>query len=136
MLSCRWLTSIAYPCSQSCVLHCMRIVLRPPPDLFRVSAFLWVYRHGDLKAGNVLLTAGSITNAGQHCCCDEHDEQSAAEVWAQAGSLPLTAKVADFGLAMPLGPSDTHATMLARVSHVCGRTQCWFWLVIAVDLTC
>jgi serine/threonine protein kinase len=78
---------------------------------------LLMCRHGDLKAGNVLLTAASITNAGQHCCCDEHDEQSAAEVWAQAGSLPLIAKVADFGLAMPLGPTDTHATMLARVSQ-------------------
>jgi serine/threonine protein kinase len=78
---------------------------------------LFVCRHGDLKAGNVLLTAGSIANAVQNCCCDEHDEQSAAEVWVQAGSLPLTAKVADFGLAMPLGPTDTHVTMLARVSE-------------------
>lgn len=33
-----------------------------------------------------------------------------------AGCLPLTAKVADFGLALPLGHMDTHATMLARVS--------------------
>lgn len=72
-------------------------------------------RHGDLKAGNVLLTAGSITSPGQRGGSDE-EQQRAAEVWAQAGSLPLTAKVADFGLAMPLGPSDTHATMLARVS--------------------
>jgi hypothetical protein len=32
-----------------------------------------------------------------------------------AGCLPLTAKVADFGLALPLGHMDTHATMLARV---------------------
>lgn len=37
------------------------------------------------------------------------------QVWTLAGCLPLTAKVADFGLALPLGPQDTHATMLARV---------------------
>jgi hypothetical protein len=37
------------------------------------------------------------------------------QVWMSAGCLPLTAKVADFGLALPLGPSDTHATLLARV---------------------
>lgn len=60
-------------------------------------------RHGDLKAANVLLTAGSIGEATD-------------EVWADASCLPLTAKVADFGLAMSLGPTDTHATMLARVS--------------------
>jgi hypothetical protein len=32
-----------------------------------------------------------------------------------AGCLPLVAKVADFGLALPLGPTDTHATLHARV---------------------
>jgi hypothetical protein len=30
--------------------------------------------------------------------------------------LQVTAKVADFGLALPLDPSDTHATLAARVS--------------------
>jgi hypothetical protein len=43
-------------------------------------------------------------------------------VWLEAGSQPLSAKVADFGLAMPLGPKDTHATMLARVSE---RDRLW-----------
>jgi hypothetical protein len=38
------------------------------------------------------------------------------EVWREAGSAPLSAKVADFGMSLPLGPKDTHATMLARVS--------------------
>jgi hypothetical protein len=41
--------------------------------------------------------------------------RSSAEVWLKAGSMPLVAKVADFGLALPLGPQDTHATMMARV---------------------
>jgi serine/threonine protein kinase len=45
--------------------------------------------HGDLKSGNVLLT-GSSTGR-------------------------LSAKVADFGLALCLDPHDTHATMAARV---------------------
>jgi hypothetical protein len=40
------------------------------------------------------------------------------QVWMAAGCLPLTAKVADFGLALPLGPTDTHATLLARVRGV------------------
>jgi serine/threonine protein kinase len=58
--------------------------------------------HGDIKASNVLLT------------------------WAGAGGLKaaglqwnsVTAKVADFGLALLLGPSDTHATHYSRVSNM------------------
>lgn len=46
--------------------------------------------------------------------CSEHFAHS-TEAWIAAGSQPLSAKVADFGMAMPLGPQDTHATMLARV---------------------
>jgi hypothetical protein len=34
--------------------------------------------------------------------------------------LQVTAKVADFGLALPLDPADTHATLAARVSYVVG----------------
>lgn len=34
----------------------------------------------------------------------------------------VTAKVADFGLALPLDPSDTHATLAARVSDRLNRT--------------
>lgn len=55
-----------------------------------------------LQAGNVMLTSMSNGVAGR--------------VWSVGGGRQLTAKVADFGLAMPLGPTDTHATLLARVS--------------------
>jgi hypothetical protein len=69
-------------------------------------------RHGDLKAGNVLLLASTgVGRAGSGA-----QQQELLRVWTQAGCLPLTAKVADFGLALPLGPTDTHATLLARVS--------------------
>jgi serine/threonine protein kinase len=68
-------------------------------------------RHGDLKAGNVLLQASTgVGRAGSGA-----QQQELLRVWTQAGCLPLTAKVADFGLALPLGPTDTHATLLARV---------------------
>ena len=40
--------------------------------------------------------------------------QHPLRVWAAAGCLPLVAKVADFGLSLSLGPTDTHATLLAR----------------------
>mgnify|MGYP001806919092 CR=1 FL=1 len=68
-------------------------------------------RHGDLKAGNVLLTVNPSPGNGDGC--PDHSEKC-VEVWTAAGSQPLSAKVADFGMAMPLGPKDTHATMLAR----------------------
>ncbi|KAF8060546.1 RPL6 [Scenedesmus sp. PABB004] len=55
--------------------------------------------HGDLKAGNVMLTKGGDDPGG---------------VWAATVGYRVTAKVADFGLALPLGPADTHATMAAR----------------------
>ncbi|WIA35332.1 hypothetical protein OEZ86_003786 [Tetradesmus obliquus] len=55
--------------------------------------------HGDLKAANVLLTRG-----GEDC----------GGLWASCLGFRVTAKVADFGLALQLDPSDTHATMAAR----------------------
>eukprot|EP00775_Hariotina_reticulata_P008079 gene8079-8273_t len=55
--------------------------------------------HGDLKAGNVMLTKGG---------------QDPGRVWAATVGYKVTAKVADFGLALPLDPQDTHATMAAR----------------------
>ncbi|KAF6253981.1 hypothetical protein COO60DRAFT_363306 [Scenedesmus sp. NREL 46B-D3] len=56
--------------------------------------------HADLKAANVMLTNGGDNANG---------------TWAAAsGALRMTAKVADFGLALPLDPSDTHATLSAR----------------------
>lgn len=62
--------------------------------------------HADLKAANVMLT-----NTGEDL----------GGVWAVGpGGRRLTAKVADFGLALPLDPSDTHATLSARV-----RSGCW-----------
>jgi serine/threonine protein kinase len=70
-------------------------------------------RHGDLKAGNVLLTANPTPGSSTSC---SGQFARSVEVWAASGSQPLSAKVADFGMAMPLGPQDTHATMLARVS--------------------
>jgi serine/threonine protein kinase len=57
--------------------------------------------HGDLKAANVLLTRGGEDVGG---------------LWAQSLGYRVTAKVADFGLALSLDPKDTHATMAARVS--------------------
>ncbi|WIA15144.1 hypothetical protein OEZ85_001831 [Tetradesmus obliquus] len=56
--------------------------------------------HADLKAANVMLTNGGDNANG---------------TWgAAAGGRRMTAKVADFGLALPLDPSDTHATLSAR----------------------
>lgn len=69
-------------------------------------------RHGDLKAGNVLLTFKTTL---QHDCGSGQCSSSSSEVFLAAGSPPLTAKVRDFGLPLPLGPQDTHATMMARV---------------------
>ncbi|KIY91594.1 hypothetical protein MNEG_16370 [Monoraphidium neglectum] len=60
--------------------------------------------HGDLKAHNVLLTGSSDPTSGM----------TNGRVWAASGSRRLTAKVGDFGLALPLQPSDTHATLAAR----------------------
>lgn len=57
--------------------------------------------HGDLKAANVLLSKSG-------------DDRGSA--WTATIGYRVIAKVADFGLAMPLGPNDTHATMPARVS--------------------
>jgi hypothetical protein len=54
-----------------------------------------------LQAGNVMLTKGG------------HDT---GHVWAATVGYKVTGKVADFGLALPLDPQDTHATMAARVS--------------------
>lgn len=64
--------------------------------------------HGDLKAANVLLTRGGEDVGG---------------VWAATLGYKVTAKVADFGLALSLDPNDTHATMAARVS-VYQQTRC------------
>lgn len=67
--------------------------------------------HGDLKAGNVMLTSSSAANTGA---------LPSVRMWAAPpGTPPLTAKVADFGLALPLAPSDTHATLLARGTPRC-----------------
>ncbi|KAF6240407.1 kinase-like domain-containing protein [Scenedesmus sp. NREL 46B-D3] len=55
--------------------------------------------HGDLKAANVLLTRGGEDVGG---------------LWAASMGYRVTAKVADFGLALQLDPQDTHATMAAR----------------------
>lgn len=76
------------------------------------------FRHGDLKAGNVLLTA-NLSPCANDSCSDP--SAGSAEVWLAAGSQPLSAKVADFGMAMPLGPTDTHAG--ARVSLLAGQAS-------------
>lgn len=52
-----------------------------------------------------MLTSSSASHAGA---------LPGVRLWAAPGAPPLIAKVADFGLAMPLGPKDTHATLLAR----------------------
>jgi hypothetical protein len=52
--------------------------------------------------------------SGASACCAP---AAVLQVWMTAGCLPLVAKVADFGLALPLGPTDTHATLHARVRH-------------------
>jgi hypothetical protein len=58
-----------------------------------------------IQAGNVMLTSSN------NC-----EGVAGAPVYALGGAHRLAAKVADFGLAMPLGPTDTHATLMARVS--------------------
>lgn len=65
----------------------------------------------------MLLTA--TATPGSSNSCSEHFARS-TEAWIAANCQPLSAKVADFGMAMPLGPQDTHATMLARVRGVLG----------------
>lgn len=70
--------------------------------------------HGDLKAGNVLLTANP-TPGSSSSCSDRFS--NSLKVWKRADSPALSAKVADFGMSLPLGPTDTHATMLARVRN-------------------
>ena len=74
-------------------------------------SFLPACRHGDLKAGNVLLQASTgISRAA----VSMDQQQKLLRVWTEAGCLPLVAKVADFGLSLPLGHQDTHATLHAR----------------------
>ena len=60
--------------------------------------------HGDIKASNVLLTGAGADGM-----------KAAGMQWSS-----VTAKVADFGLALLLGPADTHATHYSRVrlAHV------------------
>lgn len=55
------------------------------------------------------------------------------QVWMTAGCLPLVAKVADFGLALPLGPTDTHATLHARVRPITISTSALLQYVISLD---
>lgn len=64
--------------------------------------------HGDLKAANVMLATGGPDPEG---------------LWGTFGRR-LTAKVADFGLAVSLGPSETHASLTARVSRPLHECAC------------
>jgi serine/threonine protein kinase len=66
--------------------------------------------HGDLKAANVLLTRGGEDVGG---------------LWGHTLGYRVTAKVADFGLALSLDPKDTHATMAARVRAPCTQFGCF-----------
>lgn len=100
-------------------------------------------RHGDLKAGNVLLTVNtspSLQLDWGRGSSSQPSSGSSTQAWLEAGSQPLSAKVADFGLSLPLGPQDTHATMMARVSlfaglhstcthvhHAVCASNSWFW---------
>lgn len=75
--------------------------------------------HGDVKASNVLLTSAAVSEARRQM------------VWlaAQAAGGPrarLNAKLADFGLALLLGPADTHATFNLRVRRPAGLTS---WVI-------
>ena len=89
----------------------------PPPLLLTIAhdvaaAMLHLHSegivHGDLKAANVMLSSADGCR-GRHV-----GGPAPPPVLTQ-----LTAKVADFGLALPLDPSVTHATLCARV-RVCG----------------
>jgi serine/threonine protein kinase len=60
--------------------------------------------HGDLKAANVMLATGGADPEG---------------IWTITIGRRLVAKVADFGLAVSLGPSETHASLTARVGCGC-----------------
>lgn len=77
----------------------------------------------------MLLTA--TATPGDSSSCSEHFARS-TEAWISAGSQPLSAKVADFGMAMPLGPQDTHATMLARVGGGLGLSTSLVPLMLSV----
>jgi serine/threonine protein kinase len=87
--------------------------------------------HGDLKAGNVMLTSSSSSSGGA-------GGLPSVRMWSAAGEKALTAKVADFGLALPLGPTDTHATLLARVGgsatvQPASRTVCMHARIMDVE---
>ncbi|KXZ52333.1 hypothetical protein GPECTOR_10g965 [Gonium pectorale] len=77
--------------------------------------------HGDLKPDNVLLTykGGSDDTTTSHSGGGGHGDGSALERLKQAvagmptaapSPLPLRAKVADFGLSLPLAEGATHAS--------------------------
>ncbi|KAI8470186.1 MAG: hypothetical protein J3K34DRAFT_521543 [Monoraphidium minutum] len=85
----------------------------PPPSVLALahdvaSAMLHLHSegivHGDLKAHNVLLTGSTDPTAGM----------TNGRIWATNGGRRLTAKVGDFGMALPLQPTDTHASLVAR----------------------
>lgn len=92
--------------------------------------------HGDLKASNVLLkrtaprlplppeqpAAAAAGGGGRRGSYSSHHSHS-----SQAGSLigqglGLMAKVADFGLSLTLGPTDTHVSQMHMVSLAGGVT--------------
>jgi serine/threonine protein kinase len=71
--------------------------------------------HGDIKAANILLSCpGESARSGRAMRQDPRVSML---------DLHIIAKVADFGLALILGPSDTHATQHSRVSEAgCSST--------------
>lgn len=103
--------------------------------------------HGDLKANNVLLKQGVATNtaagnlptgamlasrAAYSAGCSVQRTAAAGfvgaqppTVWTGAGSL--VAKVADFGLSLTLGPTDTHVSHMHGVGakHYSSRLYRW-----------
>lgn len=82
--------------------------------------------HGDLKAPNILLKLGTSTTVA----ASDVDSAAAAAAGACGGGVCdgnvmckecLIAKVADFGLATRLGPTDTHVSGVHRVRCRPGR---------------
>jgi serine/threonine protein kinase len=95
--------------------------------------------HGDLKASNVLLkrTAPRIPLSPEQAVAASGSGVSNSGSFAQQGAgslvgqgLCLTAKVADFGLSLTLGPTDTHVSQmhmgtLTHMVRLRGGRGCW-----------
>jgi len=79
-------------CRYTTCMHSLLCFKCQPPFVCAAAAAVCCvcFRHGDLKAGNVLLTGNSTPSSNQGCSSHLH---RALEAWVAAGSQPLSAKV-------------------------------------------